>query len=83
MVAGSILAFVAAVIYAVGGALKGAKEGEVFKPAQFLKTVILAIIVNAAVCFMGVPVTEAEAFAGNTVTTIILDKLVNYFFPTE
>jgi hypothetical protein len=80
---GSILAFVAALFYAIGGALKGTREGESFNAAQFAKTIILAVIVNAAVYFLGVPMSEAEAFAGNTVVTVILDKLLNYFFPAK
>jgi small basic protein len=80
--AATLLAFLAALIYAIGGALKGVKEGETFNPAQFVKTVILAIVVNAAVYFLGVPITEAEAFASSTVVVILLDKLLNTVFPT-
>ena len=79
----AIIAFLAALIYAVGGALKGVKEGEAFNPPMFVKTVILAIIVNAAVFFLEVPVTEAEAFASSTVVVILLDKLINALFPSK
>jgi len=79
--AATLVAFLAALIYAIGGALKGVKEGENFNPALFVKTVILAIVVNAAVFFLEVPITEAEAFASSTVVVILLDKLLNALFP--
>jgi hypothetical protein len=79
---GTIVAFLAALIYAIGGALKGVSEGEPFKPAMFVKTVILAAIVNALVFFGQVPITEAEAFVSSTLVVVLLDKLLNYFFPT-
>ena len=45
-----------------------------------MKTIIIAIIVNGAVIFLGIPLTEAETFASNSVTIILIDKLLNFIF---